>query len=119
MTDAFPSAALPDLTVDQMREVDRIMIDVLDIGLLQMMENAGQNLAGSTTGTRMRSRMSSWLGGLLSVLLDRDRQVPGATLPHAQRRRRALDESTTGSYPASMATRRRRRSRWRPTGRAR
>lgn len=45
MTDAFPTAALPDLTVDQMREVDRIMIDVLDIGLLQMMENAGRSLA--------------------------------------------------------------------------
>lgn len=45
MTDAFPTAALPDLTVDQMREVDRIMIDVLQIGLVQMMENAGRSLA--------------------------------------------------------------------------
>lgn len=45
MTDAFATAALPDLTVDQMREVDRIVIDVLDIGLLQMMENAGRGLA--------------------------------------------------------------------------
>lgn len=44
-TEPFPRADLPDLTVDQMREVDRIMIDDLGIGLLQMMENAGRNLA--------------------------------------------------------------------------
>lgn len=37
--------ALPALTADQMREVDRIMIDELHVDLLQMMENAGRNLA--------------------------------------------------------------------------
>ncbi len=36
---------LPGLTPDQMREVDRRMIDDYGIDLLQMMENAGRNLA--------------------------------------------------------------------------
>jgi NAD(P)H-hydrate epimerase len=48
VTDRFPSvdlAPVPAVTVDQMREVDRIMIEDLHIGLLQMMENAGRNLA--------------------------------------------------------------------------
>ncbi len=37
--------ALPALSTAQMREVDRIMIDELGITLVQMMENAGRNLA--------------------------------------------------------------------------
>jgi NAD(P)H-hydrate epimerase len=37
---------LPWLSVRQMREVDRIMIDEIGVSLLQMMENAGRNLAG-------------------------------------------------------------------------
>ncbi len=36
---------LPALTTDQMREVDRLMVEHLGIQLLQMMENAGRNLA--------------------------------------------------------------------------
>ncbi len=36
---------IPALTEDQMREVDRIMIEDLGIQLMQMMENAGRNLA--------------------------------------------------------------------------
>jgi NAD(P)H-hydrate epimerase len=36
---------VPALTADQMREVDRIMIEDLHIELVQMMENAGRNLA--------------------------------------------------------------------------
>jgi NAD(P)H-hydrate epimerase len=36
---------IPTVTVDQMREVDRLMTDELDIELLQMMENAGRALA--------------------------------------------------------------------------
>ncbi len=38
-------AALPWLSVDQMREVDRLMVDEVGIALEQMMENAGFNLA--------------------------------------------------------------------------
>jgi len=36
---------IPRLTTDQMREVDRAMIEDYHIGLIQMMENAGRNLA--------------------------------------------------------------------------
>ena len=38
-------ATLPAVTADQMREVDRMMIDEFRIDLTQMMENAGRNLA--------------------------------------------------------------------------
>ena len=37
--------AAPALTTDQMREVDRLMIEEYGIQLIQMMENAGRNLA--------------------------------------------------------------------------
>jgi NAD(P)H-hydrate epimerase len=36
---------IPTVTVDQMREVDRLMVEELEIELLQMMENAGRALA--------------------------------------------------------------------------
>ena len=45
------------VTVAQMREVDRIMVDELHIELLQMMENAGRCLAAHTR---------NWLGGQLT-----------------------------------------------------
>ncbi len=49
MTDSqFPvvdRGSVPALSMDQMREVDRIMIEDLHIELIQMMENAGRNLA--------------------------------------------------------------------------
>ena len=38
-------SVVPAVTMDQMREVDRIMIEDLHIELKQMMENAGRNLA--------------------------------------------------------------------------
>ena len=44
----FPAVAadsVPWLSVEQMREVDRLMIDEFAITLEQMMENAGRNLA--------------------------------------------------------------------------
>ena len=45
MIPVVPDAAVPALTANQMREVDRVMTDELHIDLVQMMENAGQNLA--------------------------------------------------------------------------
>ncbi len=41
----FFTGELPYLTTDQMREVDRAMVDDFKISLVQMMENAGRNLA--------------------------------------------------------------------------
>jgi NAD(P)H-hydrate epimerase len=38
-------AAVPWLSVEQMREVDRLLVDELGITLEQLMENAGRNLA--------------------------------------------------------------------------
>ncbi|MCZ6538315.1 MAG: NAD(P)H-hydrate epimerase [Chloroflexi bacterium] len=47
MSQPFPVAptGIPYITTAQMREVDRAMIDDFGITLLQMMENAGRNLA--------------------------------------------------------------------------
>ncbi len=39
------ASEVPIVSTDQMREIDYIMIDELGISLLQMMENAGRNLA--------------------------------------------------------------------------
>jgi NAD(P)H-hydrate epimerase len=36
---------IPALTTDQMREVDRLMVESYNISLIQMMENAGRSLA--------------------------------------------------------------------------
>ncbi len=41
----IPASSVPALTVEQMREVDRLMVEEFSIALLQMMENAGRNLA--------------------------------------------------------------------------
>ncbi len=40
-----PEHALPFISTEQMREVDRLMIEEYGILLIQMMENAGRNLA--------------------------------------------------------------------------
>jgi len=42
---SFSFDELPSVSAAQMREVDRLMIDDFHISLLQMMENAGRNLA--------------------------------------------------------------------------
>ena len=38
---------VPAVTGEQMREVDRIAVEEFGLGILQMMENAGRNLAGT------------------------------------------------------------------------
>ena len=45
MPKACSVSDVPDLTTEQMVEVDRAMIEDYRIGLIQMMENAGRNLA--------------------------------------------------------------------------
>lgn len=42
---SFEIDKIPYLSTEQMREVDRAMVDDYHIGLIQMMENAGRNLA--------------------------------------------------------------------------
>lgn len=48
------ASALPWLRVDQMREVDRAMVEDYGIGLVQMMELAGRNLAHLARGRFLR-----------------------------------------------------------------
>ncbi len=52
-----PSLTVPAVTADQMREVDRLMIEEYGIALVQMMENAGRNLA------RLAARIAGGAGG--------------------------------------------------------
>jgi NAD(P)H-hydrate epimerase len=42
---AMPLSTVPAITAEQMREVDRLMVEELGIDLVRMMENAGRNLA--------------------------------------------------------------------------
>jgi hypothetical protein len=93
----FPTieaAAVPVVTAAQMREVDRLMVEVMGIDLLQMMENAGRSLAEVAVGrfraasvTVLAGRGNNGGGGLAAArhLADRGVDVsvvlPGASPP--------------------------------------
>ena len=47
---------IPSVTAEQMREVDRVATDEFGLGILQMMENAGRNLAENVMDMLGRSR---------------------------------------------------------------
>lgn len=51
-----PYTKVPAITVEQMVEVDRLMIEVYGVSLLQMMENAGRNLATLARSLFLKSR---------------------------------------------------------------
>ncbi len=57
-------ATLPALTANQMREVDRAMVEDIGITLIQMMENAGRHLA-----TLAREQLGGTLEGKSVVVL--------------------------------------------------
>ncbi|HVH64679.1 MAG TPA: NAD(P)H-hydrate epimerase [Candidatus Acidoferrum sp.] len=60
------SSQIPTVTVDQMREVDRLMVEGVGIELIQMMENAGRCLAQhvrSELGGSVRGRRITVLAG--------------------------------------------------------
>ena len=74
---------VPALTERQMREVDRIMIEDLGISLLQMMENAGRNLAelairrfSPTSVTVMAGPGGNGGGGLVAARHLANRGIP-------------------------------------------
>jgi len=48
--------AVPAVTAEQMREVDRIAVEEFGLGILQMMENAGRNLALNVLDTLGETR---------------------------------------------------------------
>lgn len=59
MKGAFPTIAnVPEVTVAQMVEIDRLMIEDVGISLIQMMENAGRGLA-----TLVRARLGGIVAG--------------------------------------------------------
>jgi NAD(P)H-hydrate epimerase len=47
---------VPAVTTDQMREVDRIAVEDSGLGILQMMENAGRNLAANVISMLGKAR---------------------------------------------------------------
>jgi NAD(P)H-hydrate epimerase len=55
MFPVVPLTSIPTISKDQMVEVDRVMVDDLGIGLIQMMENAGRNLARLTAAVYLNS----------------------------------------------------------------
>lgn len=93
--------SIPAVSMDQMREVDRIMIEDLHIELMQMMENAGRNLAslarrrfqparvlvlagsgGNGGGGMVAARhLANW-GVAVSVVLGAERERLGAVPAH-------------------------------------
>jgi NAD(P)H-hydrate epimerase len=103
--DGTPVAAV---TADEMREVDRVAVEEVDLGLLQMMENAGRNLAsavrrrGPDEVLVLAGAGGNGGGGLacarhlanrdvdVTVALDR---APGALEGAAARQRRIVDAS--------------------------
>lgn len=101
----YDGVMIPAVTVDQMREVDRLMVDEIGISLLQMMENAGRALAeqarhllgGNVRGRRVAvlagsggngggglaaaRRLSIW-GASVSVILGQSRETMKAAPLH-------------------------------------
>ncbi len=62
----WPRASIPTIVKGQMAEVDRVMVEDLHITLIQMMENAGRNLARFTMETMVatgRARSAIVLAG--------------------------------------------------------
>jgi NAD(P)H-hydrate repair Nnr-like enzyme with NAD(P)H-hydrate epimerase domain len=63
---------IPALTTEQMREVDRLMVETYHISLLQIMENAGRNLA-ELAGTQ-QARMSAYCVDRVTMAVEAWRQ---------------------------------------------
>ena len=122
---------MTSVTVDQMREVDRLMVDEMGISLLQMMENAGRSLAeqarrmlgGDIAGRRINMlagpggnggggmaaarRLSIW-GAEVAVVLgqprDQIRDVPAQQLATLDRMELEIrDPKETGAEEAGTA----------------
>ena len=112
------SLPVPALTEQQMREVDRIMVEDLGIELVQMMENAGRNLAqlalrrfnpasvivlagpgGNGGGGLVAARHLASRGAVVHVALSRPAEefagVPAHQLAILQRMRIPLMEGAT------------------------
>jgi NAD(P)H-hydrate epimerase len=85
--------AIPALTAEQMREVDRIMVEELHIELAQMMENAGRGLAALVL-RRCRS-------GAVTVLAGAGGNGGGGLVAARHLANQGLDVAVTLTQPAA------------------
>jgi len=118
-----PARELPALTADEMRQVDRVMIEDLGIELIQMMENAGLHLAELARSRFSRLRdvpvtvlagggnngggglvcarhLANW-GAPVSVVLDRSPNEITGVPAHQMRILRRMGMSFLEEPPAS------------------
>jgi NAD(P)H-hydrate epimerase len=118
-----PARDLPALTADEMRQVDRVMMEDLGIELIQMMENAGLHLAELPRSRFSRLRdvpvtvlagggnngggglvcarhLANW-GAPVSVVLDRSRNEITGVPAHQMRILRRMGMSFLEEPPAS------------------
>ena len=118
-----PARDLPALTADEMRQVDRVMIEDLGIELIQMMENAGLHLAELARSRFSRLRdvpvtvlagggnngggglvcarhLANW-GAPVSVVLDRSPNEITGVPAHQMRILRRMGMSFLEEPPAS------------------
>jgi NAD(P)H-hydrate epimerase len=84
---------IPALTAEQMREVDRIMVEELHIELAQVMENAGRGLAALVLG-RFRS-------GTVTLLAGAGGNGGGGLVAARHLANQGLDVAVTLSQPAA------------------
>ncbi len=85
---ALDARAVPWLSVEQMREVDRVMVEELGISLVRMMENAGRSLAqvardllgGDTAGRSVLVLAGSGGNGGGGLVAARHLSVAGAAV---------------------------------------
>ncbi len=126
-----PIGEVPDLDTEQMIEVDRAMIEDYEIELIQMMENAGRNLAhlarerfldGSPRGKRVvvlagrggngggalvcARRLSNW-GALVEVRLTREpgdfKGVPAHQLGILSRMQLTISPPSGTTFPSESS----------------
>jgi NAD(P)H-hydrate epimerase len=125
---SIAASGVPWLSVDQMREVDRIMVEELGISLVRMMENAGRNLAqlarrllggdargrsvvvmagpgGNGGGGLVCARHLSGAGAQVAVALgaavERMAAVPAAQLMIVERLGLSVEHGVSGAIAAS------------------
>ncbi len=100
MTERIPvikASSIPAVTREQMREVDRLMIEEYGVQLIQMMENAGLQLA-----RLVRHLLGSAVqNGRVLVLAGRGNNGGGGLVTA---RRQGAGERTTGATSVATAT---------------
>lgn len=95
-------SVIPTVSVAQMREVDRIMVDELHIELLQMMENAGRCLAAH--GYSLHGPPSEPIASLIRAANDANAPVVALDVPSGlDADSRAVDPTTRAATTLTLA----------------